>query len=111
MGVVRGDCRDPCGRATLRLPSVSGLQTHVSRPSKAQSLRTKLTGVNLLSVQYKKGVSRGVKIGFGPTRGFGRIHIYILVHLFSCIPRLRPVYAVDVLHTKLSSVTVRVGVK
>ncbi len=58
-------------------------------------------GVNLLSVQYKTGVSHSVKIGFGPTCGLMRIHMYEPVHLFSCIPRLRSVHSVDILHTKL----------
>ena len=84
---------------TGQLPSVSGLRTRVTGPSKAQPLCTKLIGVNLLSVQYKKGGESRCK-NFGTTRGFGHIHIYIPVHLF-CIPRLQSVHSVDILHTKL----------
>ena len=50
-------------------------------------------------------------MAFGPTRGFGRIHICISVHLFSCIAWLRLVHSVDIVHSNLLSVSRRVSVK
>ena len=104
----------------IREDIVSAFPSHFRYPvlkpvsvglQKAQSLCTKLMGVNLLSVQRKKGANHGVKNSLGPTCGFGRIHIYVPVHLPCRIPRLQSVHPVDIPYTKLYSVTVRVDVK
>ncbi len=109
--VVRRDCWDPSGLATLQLPNVSGLRTHVSGLSKSPVPVYQINGYQPVKCPVKKGASQGIKVILGPTRGFERIHVYVPVHSLSRIPRLWLVHPVDISHTKFSSVTVRVNVE
>ncbi len=60
--------------------------------------------------RFQPVMSHSVKIGLWTYPWF-RGSPYIPVHLFSCIARLRLVHSVDILHTKVLSVSRRVSVK
>ncbi len=60
--VVRGDCRDPSGRATLQLPDVSGLRTRVSGPSKSPFNVYQTNGYQPVKCPVKRGASQGIKV-------------------------------------------------